>query len=296
MKRCLTAVVLGTLMLGAGGCQDPPTEADEDVLVVSRLLHLHEPALSEEADPLQLQTPVDILAMGGRLFVTEIHGSRVTVLDTLLGLEARFGGRGEGPGELATPMTIHGMPGGLIAVEEWGNGRYSFFTARGEFVRFLRDGGKALNVSPLDEHTLVYPGSGGDEPRVWTVAHEEAPAAFAGAGGSAQEPRQTALDRIHVTGSGEASRVVVVRVATGVLEVYGRDGRHHRTDTIPEAVRRAMAEAAKGNRRIIERLGGEPAGLNIFGKTSSATASGEILILLPLRETAGLLYDPRAGR
>lgn len=135
----------------AGDPTEPPARIGPEIVldhpVKSRFLALE--------DSLFVGPPGDLLFIGDELFIAEPRGDRISVLDTTLTLLRTIGRRGEGPGELRTPVNLDRTPSGNIVTVEVGNSRISVFEPDGSFVSTYRPSGRRAILALTDTTFLT---------------------------------------------------------------------------------------------------------------------------------------------
>lgn len=77
-------------------------------------------------------------AASGNVFVLDVAAPRVVRLDARGRFAGAFGRRGQGPGELLSPVSVRAAPGGEVAVLDDGQSRIVFFSEAGEHRRTIR--------------------------------------------------------------------------------------------------------------------------------------------------------------
>ena len=88
--------------------------------------------------------PVDVAIVRDRLYVVDIQGHQVVVLDKKTGeTKFKFGGPGSAAGTLYHPTNIAAAPDGDLYIVETGNFRVSRYTAEGKLVRTLGEAGQS---------------------------------------------------------------------------------------------------------------------------------------------------------
>ncbi len=123
----LTGALIGALLLAAAGCGERPLPPER--WRFSAVPIYREPGTSEDPN---LIFPRDILLLGGRLYLLDGRLAHVVVCDPSTGaVTGRFGGPGEGPGELGAYPHALVTDGELIGVVHLF--QVSWFTPDGTF-------------------------------------------------------------------------------------------------------------------------------------------------------------------
>lgn len=261
------------------------------VLRVETLLREYRPTLQDELD---LHDPSDLQLLGGHLYILDRGNDRIAVTDTLLNLIRRFGGRGEGPGELQNPFRMQVLPSGRLAVAEIGNQRISVFTPQGRFVRSIPRATPHISAGAFDDTTYLVSGPGGRFGSGILYGPSGVGRPFGPTGPPERDLGEITSDAAIRVWVGDEDLVAVTRAREGVIEVYDRTGRLHRLDTIPEDIRTRLQRRQRG---LVESL--ESQGLRVLGysmvKAPSTTSRGELLLLLSLPDPFGLIYSPADG-
>jgi DNA-binding beta-propeller fold protein YncE len=98
--------------------------------------------------------PYDIAqGIGGRLYVSEYKGSRISILDSRGEWKSSFGSSGRGEGQFVGPQNLATDEEGYLYVVDYGNRRVSKFDPEGKFV--LAFGGKAGDFPGLRTPTGI---------------------------------------------------------------------------------------------------------------------------------------------
>ena len=156
MRRTSVAFVGGLTALLVWACN----KAEEGPVVELSLPADNVPTVQVSTDSAELMSIVEELRLegsadspfarvaglaaseDGSLFVVDGGYADVRVYDQKGSLSARFGGRGDGPGELSAPRSIALWRDTVYILDNRG---VNVFTRTGEFVRRGRPGGKSIN-------------------------------------------------------------------------------------------------------------------------------------------------------
>jgi len=146
----LRAPILVLLLAGAA-CDGTVEDLGLPELVLGDVVHALPVTLE---DSTLYGSGADLVPHGELLLVSESPRHRVTVLDTALHLRGRIGREGRGPGELRYPSDVEVTPGGLVAVVEGGNGRFSVFSIDGQVAAIYRPMGQRA-IAALSDTSFV---------------------------------------------------------------------------------------------------------------------------------------------
>lgn len=169
--RPFTRIPVGVaLLLGVAACADGGPPPAPDVPVFEGLIDL-EVGEVEGEDPYLFTTIGDVVEDDrGRMIVADYQTHEVRVFEPDGRFAFRFGGQGEGPGEMTNPCCMTFGPDGLLWVRE--SVRYSAFRLDdegAEYVRGLRSVNTSFNlIAPVTfdaEGRLVDLGLAAGDPR-----------------------------------------------------------------------------------------------------------------------------------
>lgn len=134
LTRLPPATLLTVLVVLSAACAGEPRSYPSGPLAFEQVFSLeHELRLQDDPDA-PLGMPIALTRWRGHFVVVDQMLGNVKVFDGAGRLVRTIGRRGEGPGELGSPIDAAELEDGSLAVLDYGNGRVSIFDADGDVL------------------------------------------------------------------------------------------------------------------------------------------------------------------
>lgn len=164
LARVPACTLLPVLVVLSAACGGEPRSYPAGPLAFEKVFSLEQELRLKDDPDAPLGMPIALTRWRGNFVVVDQMLGNVKVFDDAGRLVSTIGRRGEGPGELGSPLDAAELEDGSLAVLDYGNGRVSIFDADGDLLdEWSTPAGRFRSMEVAQEDRIVLGGYLADE-------------------------------------------------------------------------------------------------------------------------------------